>query len=207
MPVTTETDNYLLSKQHIEALRNQAREQRQLRERLSQISIELNNRLQKDKDNPLFSKRVNKLDELIRDANELAAALQRAELEGGLEDSKRTCFTEALQTVSKSAKLLVDAKNKASTSQRSEAEILRMEARNALRNEADKMAKVFPGSATQINPKTFALTQSLLKAEAAMRQIEAMLKESPDRLAVEKQMRAVAELLKSAYHNRMSVLE
>ncbi len=86
IPVATEVDNYLLSKRHIEELRDQARDQRQLRERLSHLSDELTTKLQAEKDNPLFSKQLNKIDELIREADELAAALQCAELERGLDD-------------------------------------------------------------------------------------------------------------------------
>ncbi len=40
-----------------------------------------------------------------------------------------------------------------------------------------------------------------------MRQTEGMLRGSPDRVSLEKQMRGVVGFLKSAYDSRMSVLE
>jgi hypothetical protein len=198
-------DDYLPSRQSINELRTLAKESLRLRERLNRLPEEVLSRIQ---DSEAAGKQKARTDVLIEKTNELVESLRQTVQENGPGDPVSKVLNDSGKILTHAAKLLLEAKEKATSGQRFEAEKCRVEAQTSLRNEASKLAKAYP--ATPIAPAKHAVettVEALHRAEAAMRRAGELLEKNPDLLLVEKSMRLALDALEIAVGTRLRSLE
>jgi hypothetical protein len=206
-PAATEADNYLPSTQYVDALRNMARQQQLLRDRLNHLPAELLKKIEENESKiKIAGKRV-QIEGLILKTNELVEKLQQAIMERGIEDSLTSQLEEARQTVLRSAKLLIESKDKIDKGQRADAEKCRAEAQSALRNQADRIGKLIPQPISPNNLKTLSCAEALIQASSAMKQASELIVKKSDMASARKAMHKAMETLQTASAIRMRALE
>jgi hypothetical protein len=202
-PASTEADNYLPSRQFVDSLRQTARQQQLLRERLNHLPVDLLKAIEASEGKPAHTQKKTQMESLINKSNELAAMLQHALSERGQDDSLNAHFAEARLSVIRTAKLLAESKDKVKKGQRDEAQKCRTEALIALQNEAARIKKAAPEPITPNNRKNLAITEALLRADLSMRHANELLADRLDLASAQKAMQDAIVALKTAVENRM----
>lgn len=195
--VATDTDAFLPSKPLAVALRDLAKQLREIHTRLTNLPTNLAAAI-KPADGNAAAALVEKHRKLAARVQTLVARLDLTARNAGLAEPAGNALSEAATSARGAERWLGEAAAKVTDGQSAAAEKFRDEAAGSLAGAAIKLAGATPELTRLPEPAELATGEALLAAEAAMRQAIGELGAKPDRASALKAMQAAGEELKKA---------